>query len=65
MSLGLNKIKKSSDNKKNTQKKSTLKPNDDQFSKLDAKKILEKEVIEGDELIEMLSSSVMPEKVLN
>ncbi len=28
-------------------------------------KILEKEVIEGDELIEMLASSVMPEKVLN
>ncbi len=30
-----------------------------------SQKILEKEVIEGDELKEMLSSSVMPEKVLN
>ena len=30
-----------------------------------SQKILEKEVIEGDELIEMLGSSVMPEKVLN
>ncbi len=30
-----------------------------------AQKILEKEVIEGDELKEMLSNSVMPEKVLN
>ncbi len=30
-----------------------------------SQKILEKEVIEGDELIEMLSSSVMPEKVLD
>tara|TARA_Y100001968_G_scaffold197754_1_gene181336 strand:- start:21 stop:1895 length:1875 start_codon:yes stop_codon:yes gene_type:complete len=30
-----------------------------------SQKILEKEVIEGDELIKMLSSSVMPEKVLN
>ncbi len=30
-----------------------------------SQKILEKEVIEGDELIEMLASSVMPEKVLN
>ena len=30
-----------------------------------SQKILEKEVIEGDELKEMLSSSVMPEKALN
>ena len=30
-----------------------------------SQKILEKEVIEGDELKEMLSHSVMPEKVLN
>ena len=30
-----------------------------------SQKILEKEVIEGDELKEMLSSSNMPEKVLN
>ena len=30
-----------------------------------SQKILEKEVIEGEELIEMLASSVMPEKVLN
>jgi len=30
-----------------------------------SQKILEKEVIEGDELVEMLDSSVMPEKVLN
>ena len=30
-----------------------------------SQKILEKEVIEGDELKEMLSSSVMPEKILN
>ena len=30
-----------------------------------SQKILEKEVIEGDDLIKMLSSSVMPEKVSN
>ena len=38
-----NKNKKVLENKKNTPKKSTLKPVDDEFSKLDAKKILEKE----------------------
>ena len=37
-----NKNKKPIDNKKNSPKKSTLKPVDDDFSKLDAKKILEK-----------------------
>jgi len=30
-----------------------------------SQKILEKEVIEGDELKEMLSNSVMPQKILN
>ncbi|MDC6448205.1 translation initiation factor IF-2 [Alphaproteobacteria bacterium] len=43
-----NKNKKPLDNKKNIPKKSTLKPNDDEFSKLDAKKILEKEEQEFD-----------------
>ena len=43
-----NKNKKPLDNKKNTPKKSTLKPVDDDFSKLDAKKILEKEEQEFD-----------------
>ena len=43
-----NKNKKHVDNKKNTPKKSTLKPVDDDFSKLDAKKILEKEEQEFD-----------------
>ena len=43
-----NKNKKPLDNKKNTPKKSTLKPNDDEFSKLDAKKILEQEDQEFD-----------------
>ena len=43
-----NKNKKPIDNKKNTPKKSTLKPVDDDFSKLDAKKILEKEEQEFD-----------------
>ena len=42
------KNKKPLDNKKNTAKKSTLKPVDDEFSKLDAKKILEKEEQEFD-----------------
>jgi translation initiation factor IF-2 len=40
--------KKTLENKKNTPKKSTLKPVDDEFSKLDAKKILEKEEQEFD-----------------
>ncbi len=43
-----NKNKKTTDNKKNTPKKSTLKPIDDDFNKLDAKKILEKEEQEFD-----------------
>ena len=43
-----NKNKKPLENKKNTQKKSTLKPIDDEFSKLDAKKILEQEEQEFD-----------------
>jgi translation initiation factor IF-2 len=43
-----NKNKKPLDNKKNAPKKSTLKPVDDDFSKLDAKKILEKEEQEFD-----------------
>ena len=43
-----NKNKKTLENKKNTPKKSTLKPVDDEFSKLDAKKILEKEEQEFD-----------------
>ena len=43
-----NKNKKPLDNKKNTPKKSTLKPLDNDFSKLDAKKILEKEDQEFD-----------------
>ena len=43
-----NKNKKPLDNKKNIPKKSTLKPVDDDFSKLDAKKILEKEEQEFD-----------------
>ncbi len=43
-----NKNKKIADNKKNTAKKSTLKPIDDEFSKLDAKKILEQEEQEFD-----------------
>ena len=43
-----NRNKKNLDNKKNTSKKSTLKPVDDDFSKLDAKKILEKEEQEFD-----------------
>ncbi len=43
-----NKNKKTIDNKKNTPKKSTLKPIDDDFSKVDAKKILEQEEQEFD-----------------
>jgi len=43
-----NKNKKSIDNKKNTPKKSTLKPIDDDFNKIDAKKILEQEEQEFD-----------------
>ena len=43
-----NKNKKPLDNKKNTPKKSTLKPNGDKLSKLDAKKILEQEEQEFD-----------------
>ena len=43
-----NKNKKPLDNKKNAPKKSTLKPVDDNFNKLDAKKILEKEEQEFD-----------------
>jgi len=43
-----NKSKKPLDNKKTTPKKSTLKPNDDEFNKLDAKKILEQEEQEFD-----------------
>jgi len=43
-----NKNKKPIDNKKNSPKKSTLKPLDDEFSKLDAKKILEREEQEFD-----------------
>jgi len=44
----VNKNKKPLDNKKITQKKSTLKPIDDEFNKLDAKKILEQEDQEFD-----------------
>ncbi|MDC0498093.1 translation initiation factor IF-2 [Alphaproteobacteria bacterium] len=44
----VNKNKKPIDNKKNTPKKSTLKPIDDEFNKLDAKKILEREEQEFD-----------------
>ena len=43
-----NKNKKPIDNKKTTQKKSTLKPLDDEFNKIDAKKILEQEEQEFD-----------------
>ena len=43
-----NKNKKNVDNKNNTLKKSTLKPIDDEFSKVDAKKILEQEDQEFD-----------------
>jgi len=43
-----NKNKKTLDNKKNTPKKSTLKPIDDEFNKIDAKKILEQEEQEFD-----------------
>ena len=43
-----NKNKKPIDNKKNNTKKSTLKPVDDDFSKLDTKKILEQEEQEFD-----------------
>ena len=43
-----NKNKKQSDNKKTTPKKSTLKPIDDEFNKIDAKKILEQEEQEYD-----------------
>jgi len=43
-----NKNKKSLDNKKNLPKKSTLKPLDDDFNKIDAKKILEQEEQEFD-----------------
>jgi len=43
-----NKNKKPIDNKKNTPKKSTLKPVDDEFNKIDAKKILEQEDQEFD-----------------
>ena len=43
-----NKNKKNVDNKKNTPKKSTLKPIGDEFSKVDAKKILEQEEQEFD-----------------
>ena len=44
----VNKNKKPIDNKKTTPKKSTLKPIDDEFNKLDAKKILEQEDQEFD-----------------
>jgi translation initiation factor IF-2 len=44
----VNKNKKPIDNKKTTPKKSTLKPIDDEFNKLDAKKILEQEEQEFD-----------------
>ena len=43
-----NKNKKNVDNKKNTPKKTTLKPIDNEFSKVDAKKILEQEEQEFD-----------------
>ncbi len=43
-----NKNKKTSELKKQQPKKSTLKPNDDEFSKIDAKKILEQEEQEYD-----------------
>ncbi len=43
-----NKNKKLTDNKKNSPKKSTLKPLDDEFNKTDAKKILEQEEQEFD-----------------
>ncbi len=43
-----NKNKKTVESKKNTQKKSTLKPLEDEFSKTDAKKILEQEDQEFD-----------------
>ena len=43
-----NKNKKPLDNKKTTPKKSTLKPIDDEFNKIDAKKILEQEEQEFD-----------------
>ncbi len=43
-----NKNKKPVDNKKNSPKKSTLKPTDDDFNKIDAKKILEQEDQEFD-----------------
>lgn len=43
-----NKNKKPLDNKKTTPKKSTLKPADDEFNKIDAKKILEQEDQEFD-----------------
>jgi len=43
-----NKNKKTSDLKKQQPKKSTLKPNDDEFNKIDAKKILEQEEQEYD-----------------
>ncbi|MFL2543698.1 MAG: translation initiation factor IF-2 [Alphaproteobacteria bacterium] len=43
-----NKNKKTSDLKKQQPKKSTLKPNDDDFNKIDAKKILEQEEQEYD-----------------
>jgi translation initiation factor IF-2 len=43
-----NKNKKSIDNKKNSPKKSTLKPLDEEFNKIDAKKILEQEDQEFD-----------------
>ena len=43
-----NKNKKPLDNKKVAQKKSTLKPIDDEFNKVDAKKILEQEEQEFD-----------------
>ncbi len=43
-----NKNKKAADNKKNTPKKSTLKPIDEDFNKVDAKKILEQEEQEFD-----------------
>ena len=43
-----NKNKKNTDNKKSQPKKSTLKPIEDEFSKFDAKKILEQEEQEFD-----------------
>ena len=43
-----NKNKKPNDNKRNTPKKSTLKPTDDDFNKVDPKKILEQEDQEFD-----------------